>query len=165
MTPQEAVAQLASILAARPKFTQDEIYDAMDEAGIPAPLADRAFKFTQIAWGRVFLDGLGVQFDPDYLCFDRDGEVIESGKLEENTYYAAALVLARRQPPVAGFTYLALMSSECNAVNSALNAGSQAKNLRMAPSALFIAMPTEQGMAKAREILKKLLTRRSEERG
>src|SRR5690349_20066983 len=53
-------------------------------------VADRAYKFAQIVWGRAFLAGLGARLSPDYLGFNSAGEVIEAGRLEEEAYFAAA---------------------------------------------------------------------------
>ena len=76
MTPEAAVHRLFDIIATRTEFTEDAVYAAMVEAGVPGPAADRAYKFAQIACGRVLLDGLGVRFSPDYTCFNGAGEVI-----------------------------------------------------------------------------------------
>jgi hypothetical protein len=114
VTPEAAVTCLAEILDfCQPvEFTEDQVYDALAEAGVPASVADQAYKFTQIAWGRVLLEGLGIQFSPDYLCFNAAGEVVESGRLAEQPYFVAALAAARRQPPPAGLPQFALMSAE-----------------------------------------------------
>lgn len=153
MTPEAAVACLVDILASRAEFTEDELYAAMADAGVPEPVADRAYKFTQIAWGRVFLDGLGVKFAPDFLCFNGRGEIIESGLLAEQSYFVAAMTAANRHPPPAGMPQFALMSSDVSAVNSALKAGSKPENLVTGPSALFMEPPTQAGIEKAQRLL------------
>ena len=153
MTPETAVAKLAEILAARPDPSEDDVYAAMAEAGIPDPVADRAYKFAQIAWGRVFLDGIGVRFSPDYLCFDGAGEVTESGRLAEQPYFAAAMAAAPGASRTAGFARFALTSSEANAVNAALNAGSNPQDLDAGPPALFMEVPTGAGIETARRHL------------
>ena len=153
MTPEATIARLAEIIATRADLDEDDIYAAMDEAGVPGPDADRAYKFAQIAWGRVFLDGLGVCFSPDYLCLDGAGEVIESGKLRDQPYYAAAMAAAPAAARSAGFALFALTSSEAHAVNAALNAGSSPENLDAGPPALFMEAPTPAGIEKARRIV------------
>jgi len=152
VAPDAAVARLAEIIAARAEFTEDDLYAAMADAGIPDSVADRAYKFTQIAWGRVFLDGLGVRFAPDYLSFNAAGEVIESGLLAEQPYFTAAMGLARRRPP-AGLPRFALMSADVSAVNSALHAGSKPEDLVTGPSALFLEPPTPAGVERAQQLL------------
>jgi len=101
----------------------------------------------------VFLDGLGVRFSPDYLCFNGAGDVIESGLLTEQPYFMAAMSLVKQYARTSGFPRFALMSSDVNAVNSALNAGSKAENLVMAPAALFMEAATPEGIEKARKLL------------
>jgi hypothetical protein len=70
LRPSAAVACIAEIVAQQAAFDEDDIYAAMKKAGIPDGVADRAYKFTQIAWGRAILAGLGVRLSPDYL--DKD---------------------------------------------------------------------------------------------
>jgi hypothetical protein len=153
VTPEAAVGRLAEIIASRAEFTEDDIYAAMAEAGIPDPIADRAYKFTQIAWGRVFLDGLGVRLSLDYLCFNGAGDVIESGLLAEQPYFASAMGLAQRYVRFPGFPKFALMSADVNVVNNALLAGSKPENLIMSPAALFMEAATPAGFEKARQLL------------
>ncbi len=153
MTPAAAVAYLVEIIALHPDFTEDDVYAAMCAADIPGPVADRAYKFTQIAWGRVFLDGLGVRFAPDYVCFKGAGSVIESGELAEQPYFLAAMAVGRQHPPPAGLPRLALMSADVRAVNDALKAGSNPADLVAAPSALFMEPATPAGIENARRFL------------
>ncbi|HEY2784503.1 MAG TPA: hypothetical protein VGJ05_05955 [Fimbriiglobus sp.] len=155
MAPETAVALLGEFIAARLEFTEDELRGAMADAGIPDPVADRAYQFTQIAWGRVFLDGLGLQFSSDYLCFNGAGDVIESGLLTAQPYFAAAIALAPKYARSPGFPKFALMSADVNAVNSALHAGSKPENLVMGPSALFMEVTTPSGIEKAQQYLSK----------
>lgn len=153
MAPEAAVTRLAEIIAARAEFTEDDIYAAMAAAGIPDPVADRAYKFTQTAWGRGFLDGMGVQFGTDYLYFNAAGEVIESGELADQPYYAAAVRLLPQFARSPGFQSFVLMSADVNTVNSALRAGSKPENLVTGPAAFFMEAPTPAGMAKAQRLL------------
>jgi hypothetical protein len=151
--PETAVARLAEIIAARDEFTEDDLYAALAEAGLPDAVADRAYKFTQTAWGRVFLDGLGIQFGADYLCFNGAGDVIESGRLDDEPYFAAAVRLAPEYARTLGFQRFVLMSADVNAVNGALHAGSKPENLVMGPAAFFMEAPTPAGLARARQLL------------
>jgi hypothetical protein len=161
MIPEAAVARLAEILAAQAEFSENDVYAAMAEAGIPDDVADRAYKFTQMAWGRAFLDDLGVKFAPDYVCFNGAGDVVESGLLAEQPYFVAAMSLVGQYAQSPGFPRLALMSSDVNAVNSALQAGSKAENLVMAPAGLFVEAATPEGIEKARKFLAQRVEARS----
>jgi hypothetical protein len=143
--------ELVEIVVTRSEFTQPEIYAAMAVAGIPDPTADRTYKFTQTAWGRVFLAGLGVQFSAIYVCFNASGNVIESGRLDEEQHYCAALALAKQHAKSAGFQQLALMSAEVHAVNELLNGGSKAADIATSPAFFFLEVPTEAGAKRARQ--------------
>jgi hypothetical protein len=151
--PETAVAWLADVIAGRDDFTEDDLYAALAEAGVPDSVADRAFKFTQTAWGRAFLDGLGVQFPADYLCFNGAGEVAESGLLADEPYYVAAAALARRYAGSPGFTKFAHMSADVAAINDALHAGSKPEDLAGGPAAFFTEPVTRAGMDKVQRLL------------
>jgi hypothetical protein len=153
LTPQEAVEHIINITAEFPEFFDDDVYDAMFEAGVPDEIADRVFKFTQIAWGRVCLDDLGVKSDPGYLCFNADGEIIESGLLADEPYFIAAMAAAQRSPPPAGLVRMALMSADVHAANDALNAGSKAEDLITGPQALFMEAPNLGAVEKVQQVL------------
>ena len=158
MSPEAAVETLARIVAARTEFTEDEIYISLEKAGVPAPVADRAYKFTQTAWGRLFLNDMGIRFADDYLCFDGEGNVIESGLLDDQPYFVAALAAGKEYFGTKGSVYLATMSAEVNSVNHMLNNGSQPENLQLTPPALFLEAPTPAGMEKARKVLSEYLS-------
>ena len=153
VSPDTAVAWLADILASWDAFTEDGVYSALADAGAPGALADRAYKFTQVAWGRSLLAGLGVQFSPGYVCFDASGKVIESGRLGGEPCFAAASRLAKRYADAPGFKRLALMSADVHAVNEALNKGSKAADLVTTPAFLFLEAPTATGMENARRVI------------
>lgn len=152
MTPEETVAHLASILGARAEFSADDIYADMETAGIPAAVADRAYKFTQIAWGQAFLANLGVTFASNYFCFNSAGEVTESGLLKHEPFFCAAMEVAK-QARTPGFARLAAMSADVSAVNAALHAGSRPENLVTDAPAVFLGAPTPDGISKARRFL------------
>ena len=153
MTPEAAVARLAEIVAKSGDFTEDDIYASLAKAGVPDASADRAYKFTQTAWGRAVLAGKGVRFPPDYLCFDGRGEVIESGQLAQEPYFVAAMRLAPQYAKSPGFSRLVRMSADFGAVNSALQRGSKPGNLAMGPAAFFLEAATPEGVARAQKAL------------
>jgi len=159
MTPEDSVQQLARIVTADSQFTEDSVYAAMANANIPDREADLAYKFTQAAWGRMLLDGMGIKFADDYHCLDRNGDVVDSGKLSAEPHFFAATSLGKSYGSQAGFKRLASMSSDFHAVNQALHAGSKPENLVTAPLMLFLEAPTDAGMVKAQHFLKALLSR------
>jgi hypothetical protein len=158
MSPDDSVQHVARLFTTDPEFTEDGVYAAMVTANVPDREADVAYKFTQAAWGRLLLDGMGIKFADDYYCLDGNGEVVDSGKLSAEPHFIAATRLARRHSTQAGFKRLAAMSADFHAVNQALNAGSRPENLLSAPLVLFLEPPSEAGMAKARRFMTDLLS-------
>lgn len=156
MTPVESVQQLVLILrdSANEPHSEDDIYDALEHAGVPYDVADRAYKFTQIVCGRKFLDGMGIRFSDDYICFNRFGDEMESGCIADEPYFRAAMNHAGPES-IGGesFGSFALMSADVQAVNNALNSGSDPANLVMAPTFLFLEPPTESGMVSAQQVI------------
>jgi hypothetical protein len=161
VSPETAVEWLSDIVAARQEFTDDDIYAVLADAGVSDRLADRAFKFTQIAWGRALLDGLGVRFPPEYFWLNGRGEVVESGLLADDPCFAAASRLTPQYAGSPGFMRLAAASADVNAVNNALNAGSDPKNLATSPAFLFLEAPTADGLKRAQETIHRELARLS----
>ncbi len=153
VTPADAVNCLAEIVAAREQFDEDEVYTAMEQEGVPMALAHRAYQFTQVAWGRALLARLGVQFSPEFLCFDSEGAVVESGRLADEPCFATANLLALRYMGSPGFKQLTLMSADMHAVNNALHAGSKPENLVTGPAAVFLEAATETGIEKAQQTI------------
>lgn len=158
MSPEDSVQHVARLVTADPQFTEDAVYGALAAANVPAREADLAYKFTQAAWGRLLLNGMGIKFSEGYHCLNADGEVVDAGKLSEEPHFTAATRLGKRYETQAGFKRLAAMSADFHAVNQALNAGSQPENLVTAPLVLFVEAPTEAGTAKARRLISELLS-------
>lgn len=160
---ESAVVQLAQIVAADANLSEEEIYQAMAEAGIPDALADRAFKFTQIAWGRIFLDGMGIDFPPDYFCFDAQGRVVESGRLADEPCFAVACGLCHKYIRTPAFQRLALTSTDVQAVNEMLHKGSKPEKLIMCPASIFIEAPTPAGMERVDQMITEYFKSRQRE--
>ena len=151
MKPSDAVADLAAVLLASPEASVEEIYDALTRRGLTQDIADRTFKFTQIAWGRRFLEGF--KFEDLYFCLDAEGRVIEEGRLTEEPYFQAAFRLADEYIHTPAFTPLALASADVQAINEALKAGSKPENLMSTASFVFLAMPTPEGVRAAQAVM------------
>lgn len=129
---------MANLLRTWDDFTEDEVHQKLIETSIVPQTADLACKFTQIAWGRVFLDGLGITFAPTYVCLDHQGRQIETGLLKENPYYRAAMAVAATEQQYPSFLRLALMSADVRIVNQMLNEGSRASDLVTGPPHLIL---------------------------
>lgn len=152
-----AVTRLIEIVAARPDLSEGDIYAGMAQAGIPKHLADRAYKFTLIAWGRIFLEGLGIHFSEDYLWLEPDGTIIEEGLIADEACYQAASQLASQYIGTPAFKRLALSAAEVHVVNDALNRGSKPEDLVTAPAIFFTASPTQEGGKRAHELMRERL--------
>ena len=140
MTPDQAVQQLVSIISncGSDPPSEDDTYRALQNAGVPKDAADRVYKFTQIACARKFLDGMGITFSNDYVCFNRFGDIVDSGHLSEEPFFCSAMENAGpEQMGDDAFTVFALMSSDVQAVNNALNDGSHPADLVTSPAFLF----------------------------
>ena len=153
LTPSESVERLAELIAPKKEFNEGQVYEQLLMAGMTHDVADLAYKFTQTAWARFFLDGMGITFSPDYYCFNSKGGLVETGQLVNQPYFAAAMRLAEKYKSSPGYKQLILTSADVNAVNNALNAGSKPENLVTGPAALFMEPPTPEGMEKAKEII------------
>jgi hypothetical protein len=152
MTPEEAVAQLTSIVSIPTNSTADSIYAAMASVGMPDDIADRAYKLTQVAWGQALVTRLGVTVATTYFCFDAAGEVTETGLLADEPFFRAAVEVARQQRSP-GIWRFASMSADVNVVNNALHAGAKPQFLRTTAPAIFLEAPTPSGLEKARSVL------------
>jgi hypothetical protein len=153
MIPEEVVNQFWKIIEDNPAASVDDIYDLLADAGMPDNVADRCYKLAQVAWGRAFLDGLGIDFSDDYLCLNGNGDLIESGLLSKEPFFIAATGLAKQYAISPTMQEIALCSAEVHAVNDALNAGSDSNDLATGPTCMFIEAPTDEGMEKARQTI------------
>jgi hypothetical protein len=150
MTPEAAVSRFGEIIRSSPALSEEQLYAAMMADGIPLELADRVFKFTQVAWGRALLADLGIKFAPDYCCLDASGEILESGFLAQNPCFVAASKIAAQYSDCEGFRFLAVSSAEFNAISSAMNDGSDPRNLVTGRIVMFVEAPTGTGAQRAK---------------
>lgn len=93
-------------------------------------------EFVPLAFGRSLLDGMGIQFEDYYVRIDAEGRERVRRKLADEPVYAAALKLAPIVLQSMGqeaFVAIATRSAELEAVNNALNAGSNPADLQASP--------------------------------
>lgn len=157
MTPDEAVRRLAAFVTEKGEFSADEVYNAMEKAGVPEATADRAYKFAQIAWTHLCLADSGLKFPSEYFCLNGGGEIVETGLLAQEPSYAAAIVVGKENARTPGISRLVSMSAEVNSINAALHKGSKPENLVLGPPAIFLEDPTAEGLEKAREEIRRRL--------
>ena len=152
MQPNEILAIIV-LAAEKPNADWETIEEELAKTGLTKETIERALNFTQIAWGRSFLAGMGITFSDLYFCFTEDGSLVESGKLEDDPYFRLATEVAGDYRGSNAFKLLALTSAELNAVNQALNRGSEPQNLVTAPASIFLDPPTEAGFKKAQSLM------------
>lgn len=140
----------------------DERYQRLVRLGAPPNIAQRIDQLVPLVAGRLLLTGTGLALPDRYATFGADGAMTGSGRLEELPEYKAARTEVPKWASLPGFRDLMLESSEVEAVNSALNAGSNPEDLCFGPVAIFDQEPTQAGMAKARGELSRLAREASE---
>lgn len=132
--------------------SDEVIVESMEKQGCPAKLAIEASRHAPIAFARQFLDGMGIMFSDEYLVLSARGEIEERGKLSSHPLYAEALRVAPAIMSKQLINTVVFRSSEANAVNNAMNAGSKPENLRLAPVLMFSGQPTEEGLREAQKL-------------
>lgn len=115
----------------------DDVVRQLAAKGVDAPVAEQVIAFVPLAFGRVFLHGLGITFADEYMI-PKDGTQVRK-PLKTHPVFRAAMTAAMKAQREEGvqFANVALRSSECSAVNNALNAGSSPENLVCGPPALL----------------------------
>jgi hypothetical protein len=151
MNPSDVIHQLFEVLSrTEPSFSQRQIMEELVSLGVNLRVADRAYKFAQIACGRLFMQGLGVSYTDSFMWFNASGDVVETGKITSEPFFLAAAQRINkdliRRP---SFALFAMMSSDAAAVNDLMNKGSKPSDLVMAPAFLFVEAPTPEGMRRA----------------
>lgn len=100
------------------------------------------------------LGGLGIVFSDEFFIFESDGALVERGTLSSNETFRQALSASKS---ASSFEHIALRSAEVNAINNALNAGSDPSDLVTAPVMIFLDPPTEDGREKVQLFTKDCL--------
>ncbi|HST60163.1 MAG TPA: hypothetical protein VLK84_15765 [Longimicrobium sp.] len=110
---------------------------AIVRAGVPPAVAAEVVAFMPIAFGRVLLDGMGIEFSPEYSTPASAAEGRTAGMITEHPMYVAAYMTASgmfsRQAGGDSLVNTAVWSAEFSAVNQALHAGSNAADLVTGP--------------------------------
>jgi hypothetical protein len=158
MTADELVVSIAAVFDDDNPPGDVAVVKALVESGVPERQADIAVKLVQIACGRILLDGLGIQFSDLYLCFDSQGREVERGALSRHAVFTAALVRMMSAPRA--LELLAITSAEVQTVNTLLHQGADPADLMTGPSALFVEVPTEAGLAAGNAVVMEMLKKR-----
>lgn len=155
-SPSELAQRVAEIVAVRPRFSEDEICDALAATGVPPGDAARAYWLVQLAWSRHALTSLGVKFPmADFFCIDANGDVVSEGRYDEEPVFVAAVALIPQYPVSEGFKCLVATSAESNAVRQAVSGGGRPQDQVCGLSYRFLAKLTPSGEQKVRRLMAK----------
>lgn len=149
-----AAVQLAvPVFHAHKNSTWKTLGDALQEAGIPAVISNRLLEFMPLAFARVFLDGLGIEFGDYYIRFDSKTNRKVSKKLVDEPIYresfTVASTLVAEQKAGDEFISVVARSSEFVAMNKAMNDGSRPEDLVSSPPVLLWDEESENQIAAA----------------
>jgi hypothetical protein len=136
-----AVQMAVPVFHAHKNSTWKTLGDALQEAGIPKAISNRLLEFMPLAFARVFLDGLGIEFGEYYIRFDsKTNRKISKKLVDEPVYrdslsFASALIAEQN----AGDEFISVVSrsSEFVAMNKAMNDGSRPEDLVSSPPVLL----------------------------
>ncbi len=125
-----AVRRAASVMARSGPTDHIILIALLIRAGLSKSEAESTTRFVPLAFGREVLKGAGVHFSDTYIL---DGSEL---RLQDDPYFADAAflapVIAKETGPEV-ITRVALLSSEFQAINNALNAGSSIEGLVLSP--------------------------------
>ena len=153
MNPTHEQVFKAILASAESSTDEDAIVAALMSLGLDSAEALRAFRFTQVAWSRSILSRLPLSLSEDYILFASTGRVQDHGRLADQPWFVAACHDASMYQSSPQFQSMAVGCSEFQAVNNALNAGSQPQNLALTPVFMFPLNMTNEALAIAQQII------------
>jgi hypothetical protein len=149
MTEEQSIQWMIDFVTANPQATSADILNGLQQAGLTLAESSAAFNFTQMAWGRLHLEQLGVVLVDWYTCFNAHGELLAHGKLTEHPQYAAAVRLAPHYQSLDAFQKLANESNEVKQTLAALDANIPLEKFGLPPIYMMLENPTEIGLQRA----------------
>ena len=140
MNNSDIVTRTIAVLVQNPDAGFDALREALQREGLSPAETERALEFIPLAFGRNFLGGMGMQFPDTYRRVDARGrEVLRKKLVFEPLFMDASMraPLVLMQQGQDAYTAVVLRSSEVRAVNQALHAGSDPKDLVAAEPVLM----------------------------
>ena len=141
MNPLAAVQRSLPAFSSVPTGDWAALEAAIVRSGVPPSVAADVIAFMPLAFGRVLLDGMGIEFSSEYATPASAAEGRTVGSLVEHPMYAGAHMMASgmlaRQADGDALVSTALWSSEFSAVNQALHAGSSTSDLVAGPPVII----------------------------
>lgn len=151
----ETVDAIYKVIKRHDHIEADSLFEELIKKGYPQTDLFTATDFIPIALGRILLSGLGIDFSPLFEKFDELGNKVETKALKDNPFFIAAQNLFWKLSKE-DFQKIAFSSAEVDAVNQALNNGSNPADLAMLPPIFFTKNPTDEGMQKVQAYMQML---------
>ena len=135
MTVRDGILLAIPVFAAHARGGSSAVRVALEEAGVPAPLAAEIVEFLPVALARAMLGGMGIGFADHYVRQTAQGRVIGEKLLADEPVYREGLEIAGEISGMGEDAFMAVAgcSPEYRAVNRAMNSGSLAEDLQCAP--------------------------------
>ncbi len=157
MNNSQLIKDYTEIAIAEEGLHDDFIANELRKRGYNGEHVAEAIQLIPIAFARQFLNGMGIDFSEQYWILSPNGSIEKQGLLTENSLYSEALKLAPGFMAKPVIECIVFRSSEAHAINGAMNNGSKAENLKLAPICLFNGKPTELGISKAESEIQNFL--------
>lgn len=116
--------------------TTDRAFNRLLDDDFDPELTHRVSLFVPIAFGRILLDQLGVQFSPEFTRIVSGGKLLAGNRLMRQPEFARAAVLGHaflEGRYLDAFKTIALSSAEANAINNVLHAGQDVRKAKGKP--------------------------------
>jgi hypothetical protein len=133
----EDITKAAEVLRKQTGSSEDQLITTLVEAGFDQARAIKLVEFIPLAYGRVWMEGKGVQFTDYYLRMSVDEKSYTEHELEDEPVYREAVAAAQSEINDGAefdvFFPIAARSAEFQAINRALHGGSRLEDLELSP--------------------------------
>jgi hypothetical protein len=136
----ELLQRAVPVFIRNAEFTLDTVRIGLLTSRIPTRTIESIVEFLPLAFARDLMDAMGISFPDEYVRVDADGRERLRAKLSDEPWYVESKKLAPEVMISLGsdaFMTIAGRSSELDAVNQALHAGSQPADLVFAPPVMM----------------------------
>ena len=138
MTVRDAILLSMPIFVEHARGGLSVIRHELVKASVPDHLATEIVEFLPLALARAMLDGMGIQFQDQYVRQTARGHIIGEKPLMDEPVFREGLAIANELSEGGdAFMAVAACSAEYQAINKAMNQGSRPEDLRCAPPVVF----------------------------
>ena len=150
-----AIKRFLEFVADNAAFKEHAV-EYLQSIGTERTTAENVALLTPVAFGRTSRGVSSVHGANKYVFFNADGEVVRSGRLDENDAFRIALDNLSEYCEHAGFEILRKTSPEIEIVELTTGAGVDPKNVTIGPLSLWLAPPTAAGREVAKSYMRTL---------